>query len=125
MAHRVDFFKQQAKRKTKFNNKGTEYGGVWFHSKFEAQYAENLDWLIKGGELLKWERQVKLDLTVNGHHICNYFIDFKEYHVGGDIVYTEVKGPVTPLWQLKWRLTEALWPNIEGVEERATLKIVR
>jgi len=124
MAHRVIYF-SQTKRKKKYNNSSQNYGGKWYHSKKEARYAEDLDWRVKSGELIKWERQVKLDLSINNQHITNYFIDFKEYHVGGDIIYVEVKGFETQEWRLKWKITEALWPNIEGVEEHAQLIILK
>lgn len=125
MAHTVEWFRSLSKRKGKYNNSSQWYNGNWYQSKLEARYAEHLDWLVKAGDLLKWEKQVKLELVIAGHRICNYYIDFKEHWIGGDIVYTECKGFETELWRLKWKLTEALWPNIEGVEEHATLKIVR
>ena len=124
MTHRVVYWKQN-KRKNKYNAKGTEYGGKWYHSAKEAKYAEDLDWRVKAGEIEKWSGQFKLRLFMDDHFLCNYYMDFKEWHTNGDIVYTEVKGFETELWRLKWKITEALWPNIEGVEEHAQLQIVK
>ena len=78
-------------------------------SKKEAQKAFELDLLVKAGEVLKWERQKKIRLDVNGYHICNYFIDFVIYWKGGDVEYCEIKGFETDVWRLKWRLMEALF----------------
>lgn len=122
--HRTNFFKQ-TKKKNKYNSIFVEYNGNLYPSIKEAKYAEDLDWRMKAGEIIKWERQISLSLKVNGMLITNYKIDFKEWLKNGDIVYTEVKGFETQLWKVKWELTKAIWPNIEGVEEHAQLLIVK
>ena len=124
MTHRVNYF-SKTRRKNKMNATSQNYNGRWYHSKKEARYAEDLDWRIKAGEVEKWEPQVKLELVVNDQRVTNYFIDFKVWMTDGSIVYTEVKGFETDLWRLKWKITEALWPNIEGVENHAELLIVK
>lgn len=76
-------------------------------SKREAEKAWELDQLIKTGDVLKWERQQKIELFgQNGSHICNYFIDFVIYWKDGTIEYCEVKGFKTEVWRLKWKLFE-------------------
>lgn len=119
--YNVGYWKQ-TKRKNKYNAVRREYNGVWYDSTFEAKYAEELDWRIKAKEIDRWERQVRMSLDVNEKHICNYFIDFKVFYPDGTIEYVEVKGFATAVWQLKWKLFEAL---INKIEPEAKLLIVK
>jgi hypothetical protein len=64
--------------------------------------------LQRAGEIIKWERQVKIPLEVNGYLVANYYIDFVVYR-DGETEYVECKGYPTPEWKLKWRLFEALY----------------
>lgn len=93
----------------KYHAKSTIYNGVKYHSKKEAAYAAELDLRQKAGEIERWERQVKISLDVNGFHIANYYIDFIVYYPDGTREYVEVKGFETEVWQLKWKLFEALY----------------
>lgn len=97
--------------RNKFNAKKSTYNGYHYDSKLEASYAIQLDWLKKAGEIKKWERQHKIDITINGIHVCNYYIDFKVYYPNGCIEYHEVKGFETDLWRIKWRLAKAMYPD--------------
>ena len=83
-----------------------------------------MDWRIKAGEVLSYERQVKIDIRVNGVHITNYFIDFVVTMKDGTRVYTEYKGAVTPDWQIKWNLLNALIHEIEPGAELLLVKHV-
>lgn len=114
------YFKKS--RKNKFNAKTQEYGGRWYHSKKEAGYAQTLDWRIKAGEVKEWVPQYKIDLKVNGHHICNYYVDFKVILVDGSTEYHEVKGFETEVWRIKWKLFEALLPEIDPGAELIVIK---
>lgn len=89
-----------------------EYNGVKYHSKREARYAEELDWLRKAGRIQRWERQVKIELKVLGVLICNYIVDFKVINRYGGIEFHEVKGVETPDFKLKWKLFEVLKEEI-------------
>lgn len=105
--------KGREEKKAKYHNKSTVYNGTYYHSKFEAGYAANLDWLVKSKEIKSWERQVKLDLRVNGQHITNYYIDFVVHHFDGSREFVECKGYETGEWQIKWRLFEALFDDFK------------
>src|SRR5580700_3286823 len=72
-----------AKGRSKFNATSSFYGGVWYQSAKEAQYAFELDVRVKAGELKEWHRQVPIDLIVNGAKICTYTIDFLEIDKNG------------------------------------------
>ena len=88
--------------------KKTNYNGSIFDSKFEAQQAIELDMMKKAGEIIDWERQVRIPLEVNGYKVCDYIIDFVVYR-DGETEYLEAKGYPTPVWKLKWRLFEAIF----------------
>lgn len=105
----------------KMNAKRQEFLGNKYHSKGEAGYAAMLEEEKRSGLILEWERQIKIDLLVNGYKITRYYMDFA-VHLPGDIVeLREYKGYETSEWKMKWRLLEAtlnevaerLWPGKE------------
>lgn len=108
--------------KSKLRNNSTEYNGLRYDSKLEAKVAQDLDWKLKGGEILEWRRQVKIPLAVNEVHITNYYIDFIYTDKDGQVVYLEVKGLEMPLWKVKWKLLIAL---INQIEPGAKLEVVK
>jgi len=110
------------KRYNKYKAEKQTYNGRSYHSKKEADYAVNLDWQKKAGEIKEIIPQYKLDLRVNGIHITNYFIDFKVVYSDDRVELIEVKGFETDVWRLKWRLTEAL---LDEIEPGANLVIVK
>lgn len=96
-------------QKTYYTNaKKCEYNGSIYDSKLEAGYAQELDLLLKAGEILGWERQVKIPLVVNGYLIQNYYMDFVVYR-DGETEYIEMKGYADEAFKKKWRLFEALY----------------
>jgi len=101
------------KRYNKYRAEKQSFGGRSYHSKKEADYAVQLAWLQKTGEIKEITPQYKIDIRVNGKHITNYFIDFRVEYTDGRVELIEVKGFVTDTWALKWRLTEALLDEIE------------
>lgn len=100
----------------KYGAKKTTYNGITYHSKFEAEYAQKLDWRVKAKDINSWERQVKISLDVNGEHICDYFIDFLIVNNNASIELIEIKGAETAVWKLKFKLFLAIYkkkhPNI-------------
>src|SRR3990167_602476 len=95
--------------RSRWGNTRTEYGGRKYMSKKEAGYARDLDLLIKAGEVAGYTPQYRLKLIVNGHHICDYLVDFLVTMKDGSEELHEVKGFETMLWNYKWKLTEALY----------------
>jgi len=102
------YFKRQG---NKFNAKSAKYGGRVYHSKKEADYAMELEWLKKAGEIKEIIPQFKISIDVNGKHICNYYMDFKVIKPDGFIEMHEVKGFETDLWRIKWRLATAIYTD--------------
>lgn len=113
---------KQIKSTNKFNAIKAEFNGRWYHSKGEAAYAMELEWRRKAGEIKEWLPQFKIDLTVNGKHITNYFVDFKVITKHDSIEFHEYKGAVTQDWQLKWNLFHALKDEIEPGCELVLIK---
>lgn len=115
-------WKSAYRTKSKYNNKTQTYNGRKYDSIREANHAEELDWRIKAGEIKEVIPQYKIDIRINGQHICNYYVDFKVIMADGSVQFHEVKGVVLPLWQIKWRLTEVLLEEIEPGAELIVIK---
>lgn len=96
-------------RKNKYNSTKTKYDGRYYDSKLECDYAINLDWRKKAGEIKEIIPQYKISLDVNDQHIANYYMDFKVILADNTIEMHEVKGMETQLWRMKWRLAIALY----------------
>ena len=99
----------QIRKQNKYGNVKQTYEGYSYMSKKEAAYAQELDLRVRAKDIKSWDRQVKLSMDVNGHHICNYYIDFKIFHNDGSEELTEIKGFQTDVWRIKWKLCEALY----------------
>ena len=107
---------------TKYHNVRQTYNGYSYMSKLEAGQAFELDVRMKAGEIISWERQVKIDLQAYGKHICNYYIDFVATRKDGIKEYIEVKGMETDVWKMKWKMFEA---KMAIEDPRAELIIVK
>lgn len=97
----------------KYHAKSTQYAGQVYHSGLEASYAAELDLRVKAKDIKSWDRQIKLDLKINGQHITNYYIDFIIHHNDGSREFVETKGYATDLWRIKWLILEATFDNFK------------
>lgn len=93
----------------KYKNVSTIYEGIQYHSKAESIFASELDLLKKAGEVQSWERQIPIELVVNGKLICKYYCDFLVHYTNGNHVLVEVKGMETEVYRLKRKLLEATY----------------
>lgn len=100
---------RQFSRANKFGATKKTYNGYTYHSGLEADYAQELDLRLKTKDIKAWERQFKISIDIDGHHICNYFCDFRIEHNDGSFELVETKGFETQLYILKRRLLEAVW----------------
>lgn len=105
----------------KYMAKRTEYDGVSYASKAEAQRAQALDWLQRNGDILAWFRQVKCYLGVPEN---TYTPDFLVIGVAGQCWFEDVKGMETAafkrnkrLWKSYGRLVLRIIKNGKVVEE--------
>ena len=103
----------EAVKKNKFNAQCTEYNGVTYDSKKEANYASDLNLRIKAGDLSFWLRQVSFALPGG----VKYRADFVEFtQVANTPLYevrvVDVKGRDTQASKNKRKQVKALY-NVE------------
>lgn len=97
-------------QRSKYGNLKTEYNGYVYMSKKEANYAQELDYLMKAkgaDRVLSFERQVPFQVILNGKKICKYLADFKVFYADGHEEIIDVKGVRTNIYTLKKKLVEA------------------
>ena len=99
-------------RPRKYGNVTCFVDGIRFDSRREADYYGQLKIEKRGGLILEFERQVQIDLVVNGKKICAHRVDFYVTLPGGIKEVREVKGFATDVWEIKRKLFEALFPEI-------------
>lgn len=98
--------------KHKFHAKPTEFNGVKYASKKEASYAQELVLRQKSGEVIFALRQVPFYLPGG----VKYVVDFQEFRSDGTVHFIDVKGMRTPMYKLKKKQVESLYPiKIEEV----------
>ena len=91
--------------KSKFHNKMTE----GYHSKAECKRAKELALLFSIGHIAELKEQVPFSMDINGHHICNYIVDFTYYDPDKGWIAEDVKGCKTDIYSLKAKLFKALY----------------
>ena len=67
----AEYKKRFAKKRTKHNARRTFYNGRWYQSGLECEYAQELDWRKKAGEIKEIIPQFKIDIRINDIHICS------------------------------------------------------
>lgn len=105
--------KGEKEKRFKYHNHSSIYNNISYHSALEARYAAELDYRLKAKDIVAWERQIRLDLKVNGQHINNYYIDFLVYHKDGSREYVEVKGMELEPWKTNWKIFEATFEDFK------------
>lgn len=92
--------------KHKFGAIRTELDGIKFGSKKESKRYQELLYLQKTGEVLFFLRQTPFHLPGNIKYLCDFVVFWKN----GDITFEDVKGMKTPMYTLKKKQVEALYP---------------
>lgn len=122
-------------KKSKYNNKTTEFNGEVYHSKLEAGRAQELALLERAGDISDIRRQVKISFDICDEclrlcqstcrlhkrgtirHLTNYYLDFIYWDNRNKVeVYEEVKGGKameTSEWRMKWKLLTILYERDE------------
>lgn len=98
-------------RKNKFGAKKTIIDGITFASKKEALRYKELKMLLAANKIANLELQVKFPIEVKGKKICTYIADFTYYESPHLYVIEDVKGMRTAIFNLKWKLMQALYPK--------------
>ena len=103
-------------RRHKYRAKSSKcYQGHYHPSKLEAGYCDQLAMLKKNGDIKDYENQHRIRLEVNGQKICDHIVDFYVQQNDGEWEFHECKGMELPVWNLKRKLTEALYPHIQYI----------
>ena len=104
---------------TKYRAIKTTVDGITFDSKREANRYSELKMMEKAGIINSLKLQPEFKCQINGKKICTYKADF-EYLMVDDIgpqgqigyyIVEDVKGFKTPVYKLKKKLVEALFPG--------------
>lgn len=104
---------------TKYNAKATDVDGIRFASKAEAERYCQLKVLEISQEITLLELQPKYPINIGGKKICTYIGDFRYFTKDG-VVVEDVKGVLTPVYRLKKKLVEAMYPGVTITEIKIT-----
>lgn len=99
----------------KYRNKITIVDDIKFSSKKEANYYGKLKLLLKSGDVISFERQVKYHFELNGVKIGYYVADFVINWKTTGIRVVDVKGMRLPIYNLKKKMMKA-FHNIDVIE---------
>lgn len=88
------------------------YEGRTYSSRFECDYARELDLRKQTKAIKDWTPQHRVPLVVNGKTITTMVIDFRVVHEDDSVELVETKGFETPDYKLKKKLFEALFPGV-------------
>jgi len=94
--------------KHKFKAVRSESDGFKFASKKEQKRYLELKILRQAGEVLFFQMQAPFHLSAGIKYVC----DFQVYWANGDITFEDVKGMKTPMYILKKKQVEELYPII-------------
>ncbi len=92
--------------KHKFKAISTESDGIKFSSKKEAKHYQELKLLQKSGGLLFFLRQVPFHLPGGVKYVCDFLCFWKD----GTVTIEDVKGMKTPMYSLKKKQVETIYP---------------
>ena len=98
--------------RSKYKAVKTEVDGITFDSKREAARYMELVLLERAGEISRLELQPSFECIIDGKKICTYKADFR-YFTAKECVVEDVKGVKTPVYRLKKKLVEALYPGVK------------
>lgn len=91
-------------------------GGVekYYRSKWEANYARYLNFLMEKGEIQKWEHEAKTFWFEGVRRGCvSYLPDFEVVEKNGEITYHEVKGWMDDRSKTKLKRMAKFYPDIK------------
>lgn len=103
----------------KYNNKKAKVNGIIFHSRMESMYYRHLQKLKKKGIVVEVELQPQYILLPTVQKIKRKFLktcykaDFKVTYADGHIEIVDVKGKADKVFQLKRKMFEYFYPDLE------------
>jgi len=97
--------------RTKYAAVPTAVDGIRFASKREAHRYGELVLRLRAGQIGDLACHPEYDIAVGDVHISTYIADFSYVDLAtGELVVEDVKGMPTPVFKLKKKLIEALYP---------------
>jgi hypothetical protein len=109
-------------KRNKFGAKKTEFMGMKFDSKWEAERYGQLWKMQENEEIHSLDRQVRFNIVINGEKICAYVADYTYYKPNKDgedeFVVEDAKGVETDVFRLKYKLMKA----VNGIEIKISKK---
>ena len=97
----------------KYRAKSCEEDNIRFSSKAERAFYRSLKMKKQMGEVLFFLRQVPFHLPGS----VKYIVDFVVFTSDGEVKFIDVKGVSTPVFEIKKKQVEALYPiKIEVVK---------
>ena len=88
-----------------------EIDGIRFASQAEGRRYAQLKLLERAGEISRLELQPAFRCEINSKLVCTYRADFS-YFTKSSRTVEDVKGMKTPVYRLKKKLVEALYPGV-------------
>lgn len=105
-------------RRGKYGAVPTEVDGIRFASKGEARRYSDLKLLERAGEITHLELQPVYPIVINGVRVGKYVADFRYREKDGRLTVEDFKGVRTPLYRMKRKLVEAIYPGVTITETR-------
>lgn len=99
----------------KYRAQRTVVDGINFASKAEAKRYLELRAMEQAGLIYHLELQPKFPVIINGIKVCTYIADFA-YFTKSERITEDVKGMLTPVYRIKKKLVEALYPGMTITE---------
>ena len=97
--------------KSKYRAIPVEIDGIRFASKAERNRYLELKLLEHAGEISRLELQPSFKCVIDNKLVCTYRADFSYFDKSSRVV-EDVKGMKTPVYRLKKKLVEALYPGV-------------
>lgn len=99
-------------KRNKFGAKKTEFMGMKFDSKWEAERYGQLWKMQENKEIHSLDRQVRFNIVINGEKICAYIADYTYYKPNkegeDEFIVEDAKGVETDVFRLKKKLMLAV-----------------
>ncbi len=109
-------------QKNKFGAKKTEFMGMKFDSKWEAERYGQLWKMQENNEIKDLDRQVRFNIVIDGQKICAYIADYTYYKPNKDgvdeFIVEDAKGVETDVFRLKKKLMLA----VNGIDIKISKK---
>jgi hypothetical protein len=103
------------KKYSKYKAKPVKQDGNYFASKLEFRLHNNLLLLQKTGEINYFLRQVPFHLPGK----VKYIVDYQVFYKNGEVKYLDAKGYETPVFKMKKKMVEDLYPIKIEIIKRA------